>query len=61
MTQGRRLIALLKRRSMTTMDLLDTRISVSPWKRIAESLAANEQLRKTKNRQGLTLYRVVKE
>jgi len=59
MTQGRQLISLLKRRGMTTMDLLQTRISVSPWKRIAEGLRPGERLHKTKNKRGLTVYRVV--
>lgn len=45
-TQGRQLIALLKRRRMSYMDMLMTRISVSPWKRIAESLKPGESLNK---------------
>ncbi|WP_421883237.1 hypothetical protein [Methylibium sp.] len=57
-TQGRKLITLLKRRAMTTMDMLRTEISVSPWKRISESLKAGERLEKTKNRRGLNVYRV---
>jgi len=47
-TQGRRLIALLKKRAMSTMWLLDQRISTCPWKRIVEQLKPNEQLLKTK-------------
>jgi hypothetical protein len=43
-TQGRRLIAILKRRGMTMMDLIQTGISVCPWKRIAESLKPGERL-----------------
>ena len=57
-TQGRKLIALLKRRSMTTMDMLRTEISVSPWRRIAESLKPGETLVKAKNKRGLNVYRV---
>lgn len=57
-TQGRRLIAMLKRRGMTTMDMLRTEISVSPWKRISESLQPNERLVKAKNKRGLNVYRV---
>lgn len=57
-TQGRRLIAMLKRRGMTTMDMLRTEISVSPWKRISESLQPNEKLVKAKNKRGLNVYRV---
>ena len=57
-TQGRRLIAMLKRRGMTTMDMLRTEISVSPWHRITESLKEDERLVKAKNKRGLTVYRV---
>ena len=42
--QGRRLIALLKRRAYTTMEMLQTGISTCPWKRIAECIADNERL-----------------
>ena len=59
-TQGRRLIAILKRRGMTMMDLIQTGISVCPWKRIAESLKPGERLDNTrKNGRGLIVYRVV--
>jgi hypothetical protein len=60
MTQGRALITALRRRPMTTMQILELRISVSPWKRIAESLAPNERLIKTKNARGLLVYRVTR-
>lgn len=57
-SQGRRLIAMLKRRGMTTMQLLMTGISVSPWKRISECLDEGERLVKAKRDDGLTVYRV---
>lgn len=57
-TQGRRLIAMLKRRGMTTMDMLRTEISVSPWRRITESLKEDERLVKAKNKRGLNVYRI---
>ena len=47
-TQGRRLIALLKKRGMSTLELQQTGISVAPWKRCKEKLKPNEQLLKTK-------------
>jgi len=47
-TQGRRLIALLKRRGMTTLELQNTWLSACPWKRIVEQLKPNEKLLKTK-------------
>jgi hypothetical protein len=43
-SQGRRLIMLLKRRPMTTMQMLQTGISVCPWKRIRECLREDERL-----------------
>lgn len=58
MTQGRQLIALLKRKGYTTMELLKTGISTAPWKRIAESLKPDEALIKAKNARGLHVYRV---
>jgi hypothetical protein len=56
--QGRRLIALLKRRGMTTLELVQTGISVCPWKRINECLKAGERLTKARNAKGLLVYRV---
>lgn len=62
-TQGRQLIALLKKRGMTTMDLQHAWISTCPWKRIAEQLTEKEQLIKTKrypdNGRWYYVYRVV--
>lgn len=60
MTQGRQLIRMLKRRGMTTMDLVQTGISVCPWRRIAEGLQPGERLVKTKNARGLIVYRVTR-
>lgn len=58
-TQGRRLIALLKRRAMTYGDMQATGISTSPQKRVAECLADSEQLIKAVNGAGLVTWRVV--
>lgn len=58
--QGRRLISMLKTRSMTTMELLQLGISTCPWKRIDECLQEGEKLTKHKNQRGLNVYRVVK-
>ncbi len=58
-SQGRRLIALLKNRYMTTGEMLRTGISVCPWKRVAECLAPDERLIKTK-RSGLIAWHVVR-
>ena len=57
--QGRRLISLLKRKGMTTLELQMTGISTAPWKRVAECLQPGELLTKTKNDRGLFVYRVV--
>lgn len=59
-TQGRRLIAQLKRRAMTYGDMLSLRISTSPQKRVVESLKSDEQILKTKGRDGLVRWRVAK-
>ena len=58
-TQGRRLIALLKRRSYSSMELLQTGISQCWWKRCSETLADHETLYSVKGRDGLLRYRVV--
>lgn len=58
-TQGRRLIEHLKRRPMTYLDMNVLGISVSPQKRIVESLAEDEQLVKARNFDGRTTWRVV--
>jgi len=58
MTQGRQLVSMLKRKGMTTMEMLQTGVSVAPWKRVSESLRPDECLVKTKNNRGLTVYRV---
>lgn len=58
-TQGRRLIAMLKKRGMTTLEMLFTGISTAPWKRIAETIRPAEKLVSHKNHRGLNVYRVV--
>jgi hypothetical protein len=57
-TQGRRLIALLKRRSYTGLQLNMLAISVSWWRRVDESLKPGEVLLKVKGRDGLLRYSV---
>ena len=57
-SQGRILIELLKKFPMTTGDMEQLRISQCPWKRISEALRSDEQLVKTKNAVGLTVYSV---
>ena len=60
-SQGRRLIMLLKRNPMTTMQMLQTGISGCPWKRIRESLHEDEQLLKHwAHLHGCNFYRVIK-
>ena len=59
-TQGRRLIALLKRRGMTNLQLQLTGISTSHWKRIREQLRDGERLIAAKNAENRNVYRVVK-
>ena len=59
LTQGRRLIALLKRRPMTYGDMQATGISTSPQKRVIETLRDDERLIKATNGAGLVTWRVV--
>jgi hypothetical protein len=58
-TQGRRLIEVLKRKPMTYMEMNQLGISVSPQKRIVESLAADEEIVKSTDYDGHTTWRVV--
>jgi hypothetical protein len=57
-TQGRRLIALLKRRMYSCMELQQTGISTCWWKRVDECLADHEFLCKISGKDGLLRYRV---
>jgi hypothetical protein len=56
--QGRRLIALLKRRAHSYLEMNLLGISVSPHRRVVECLAPHEKLVKGK-RDGRTVWRVV--
>lgn len=58
-TQGRRLIALLKRKAMTYLEMNMTGISVCGHKRVMEALGPHEQLVKGKDAKGRTTWRVV--
>jgi hypothetical protein len=64
MSQGRQLIAQLKRGSFTYMEMLMLGISTCPHKRISESLKADEAISKGKRWMGgkeyATTWRVVK-
>lgn len=57
-TQGRKLIFALKRRGMTTLEMLQLGISVCPWRRVTEALKEGEQLIKSKKGR-YTVYRVI--
>ena len=58
MSQGRRLINILKRRALTYGQMQMLWISTCPWKRINESLLPGESVVKGK-RNGLVTWRVV--
>lgn len=58
-SQGRQLIALLKRKPHTYLEMLGYGISTSPWKRVVECLLPTESVLKGVNRQGLVTWRVV--
>lgn len=57
-TQGRRLIALLKRRQYTCLELQMTGISTAWWKRVAETLKPHEVLNKRRGADGRLRYSV---
>ena len=61
MPQGRRIIELLKRRPMTSMEILQTGISTCWWKRVAETIRHDEKLSIAKRADGINVYRVVSE
>lgn len=58
-TQGRRLIAALKKKPHTYMEMLRIGVSTSPWKRVQECLRESEALVKTIGDDGLTRWRVI--
>ena len=59
-TQGRLLIAELKRRPMTYAQMIDhmRHVSTSPWKRAVECLRPGEEIIRAKNARGLVTWRV---
>lgn len=59
-TQGRCVIAALKRRPHTYMEMLALGVSTSPWKRATECLRFGEIIDKGTNKRGLTTWRVLK-
>jgi hypothetical protein len=66
LTQGRKLIALLKRKAHTYGEMIEAMRwqSCSPWKRVSESLRPGERLIRAKRHMGgrryLVTWRVVK-
>lgn len=62
-TQGRKLISLLKKRGMSTLDMQREVACTCPWKRCIEQLRPDEELIKTKrypeNGRWYYVYRVV--
>lgn len=57
-TQGRRLIALLKRRACTYREMLEATEGYTPWRRVDECLKPGEQIVKGKRGKWVT-WRVV--
>lgn len=58
--QGDKLVSMLKRRGMTTLEMMQAGISVCPWKRVRECLPAGWLLDTSKRRGRHIVYRVVK-
>jgi hypothetical protein len=62
-TQAERLAVHLRRRPHTAMEMLQTGISVAPWKRLTETstyLRPGEHLVKGKDGEGRVTYRIRK-
>ena len=58
-TQGRTVIAALRKRALTYREMLNASASCTPWKRVKESLGADEQI--VVGRRGQwTTWRVIK-
>jgi len=58
--QGDKLVSMLKRKGMTTLELIQTGISVCPWKRLKEAMPEGWKLDKSQRRGRHIVYRVVK-
>ena len=58
-TQGRTVIAALKRRPLTYAGMLALGAGLSPWKRAVEALAQGEQIVRAVGADGLVRWRVV--
>ena len=56
--QGRRIIAALKRKPHTYMQMIALGVSSCPWRRAQECLSPTEQIHKAKNKAGLITWRV---
>ena len=58
--QGDKLVSMLKRKGMTTLELIQTGISVCPWRRVSECLPDGWKLDKSQRKGRHIVYRVVK-
>ena len=58
--QGDKLIEILQKRGLTTLEMLQLGISVCPWKRLAECLPPGLRLDKSQRKGRHIVYRVVK-
>jgi hypothetical protein len=58
-THGRQLIAHLKRKPHTYLEMLRYGISVAPWMRVLESLRPDEQIKKGRDSRNRITWKVV--
>ena len=58
-TQGRLVIAALKRQPLTYAGMLALKVGNSPWKRAVECLKPTEQIVKRKRADGFITWRVI--
>ena len=58
-TQGRQVIAALKRKPHTYRDMLALGCGLSPWKRAMECLKDHEEIIRTTGKDGLVRWRAI--
>lgn len=58
--QGDKLVEILKKRGLTTLEMNQLGISVCPWKRVKEAMPAGWKLDKSERKGRHIVYRIVK-
>ena len=58
--QGDKLVEILKKRGLTTLEMIQLGISVCPWKRLSECIPPGWKLDKSERKGRHIVYRIVK-